>query len=137
MDLNGIERVQLGVFSGADNIVVNNLTGTDLKQVAVNLAAAGGGGDGQADTVTVNATNANDAISSASNGASVVVNGLSEQVTIEGAEASNNSLIINGLGGNDHINASSLNAGQINLTINGGAGNDVFPAGRQRPVVRR
>ena len=61
MDLNGIERVQLGVLGGADNIVVNNLTGTNLEQVAINLAAAGGGGDGQPDTVIVNATNATDA----------------------------------------------------------------------------
>ena len=135
MDLNGVERIQLGVLGGADNIVVNNLTGTDLKQVAVNLAAAGGGGDGQPDTVTVNATNANDAISVASNGASVVVNGLSEQVTIDGAEASNDSLVINGLGGNDRINASALNAGQINLTINGGAGNDAITGSRGNDLV--
>ena len=135
MDLNGIERIQLGVLGGADNIVVNNLTGTNLKQVAVNLAAAGGGGDGQADTVTVNATNANDAISVASNGASVVVNGLSEQVTIDGAEASNDSLVINGLGGNDGINASALNTGQINLTIDGGAGNDVIVGSRGNDVL--
>ena len=132
MDLNGIERIQLGVLGGADNIVVNNLTGTNLKQVAVNLAAAGGGGDGQADTVTVNATNANDAISVASNGASVVVNGLSEQVTIDGAEAINDSLVINGLGGNDGINASALNTGQINLTIDSGAGNDVIVGSRRQ-----
>src|SRR5437879_220374 len=62
MDINGVERIQLGVLGGADNIVVNNLTGTALRQVAINLAAAGGGGDGQSDTVTVNATNANDVI---------------------------------------------------------------------------
>ena len=33
-------------------------------------------------------------------------------------------LVINGLGGNDTIDASAITAGQINLTLNGGDGND-------------
>src|SRR6185437_34521 len=58
--------------------VGNDLTGTDLKQVAINLAATGGGGDGQPDTTIVNATAGDDQIGVASIGTSVVVNGLSE-----------------------------------------------------------
>jgi hypothetical protein len=83
-------------------------------------------GDGQPDTVTVNGRTGNDHITVVSSGTSVVVKGLSTQVTVDGAEAANDSLIVNGLGGNDTIDASGLNAGQINLLINGGAGNDTF-----------
>ena len=43
-----------------------------------------------------------------------------------GAEGANNSLVINGLGGNDTIDASALTAGMIKLTIDGGGGNDTI-----------
>jgi Ca2+-binding RTX toxin-like protein len=125
MDLNSVERIQFEAAGGADNIVVNDLTGTHVKQVAINLAALGTtSGDGQPDTVTINAFDAKDKISIVSTGSSVVVNGLSEQVTIDGAEAANDKLVINGLGGNDTIDASGLAAGLINLAIDGGDGND-------------
>ena len=108
MDLNGVEHIQLDALGGADTITVNDLTGTDVKQVAIDLAAPAGSGqgDGQPDTVIVNGTAGDDTISVASSGASVVVNGLAAQVTINGAEAGNDSLVINGLAGDDTINAS-------------------------------
>ena len=58
MDLNGVEKIQLNAVGGADNITVNDLTGTGVTQVAIDLGATPGatGGDGQADTVTVNGT---------------------------------------------------------------------------------
>jgi hypothetical protein len=88
MDINGVERIQFVALDGVDNIVVNDLTGTDLTQVAINLAATPETtqGDGQPDTVIVNGTAGNDSISVVSSGASVVVNGLPAQVTIDGAE---------------------------------------------------
>ena len=93
MDLNGIERINFVALGGADTITVNDLTGTGVKQVAVDLAAPAGSGqgDGQPDTVTVNGTAGDDQISVVSSGSSVVVNGLSAQVTINGAEAGNDS----------------------------------------------
>ena len=125
MDLNSVEKIQIAALGGADHIRVNDLSGTGIKQVAVNLSAQGAG-DGQPDTVTVNGTASNDHISIVSSGASVVVNGLSAQVTVGGAEAGNDTLVVNGLDGNDTINASALQAGQVNLTIDGGTGNDTI-----------
>jgi hypothetical protein len=43
MDLNGLERLELNALGGADTITVNDLTGTDLKATAIDLAATGGG----------------------------------------------------------------------------------------------
>ena len=128
MDLNGVERIQLAALGGADTVTVNDLTGTNVNQVAVNLAASGGGGDGQLDTVTVNGSNNADTISVASSGSSVVVNGLAAQTIVSGLDRAPalDTLTINGLGGDDVINASGLHAGQINLTINGGDGNDLI-----------
>jgi Ca2+-binding RTX toxin-like protein len=128
MDLDDVETIQFNALGGADNIVVGDLSGTDVKQVTLDLSAQAGSGqgDGAADTVTVNGTQGGDAITVASSGASVVVNGLAAKVTIAGAEGANDSLVINGQGGDDTINASGLNAGQVKLTINGGLGNDTI-----------
>ena len=98
MDLNGIEHIQLATLGGADTVTVNDLTGTDVKQVAIDLSATPGSGqgDGAADTVNVNGTAGDDHISVVSSGSSVVVNGLAAQVTITGADAGIDSLVVNG-----------------------------------------
>ena len=49
MDLDNVEQIQFNALGGADKITVNNLANTDVTQVSINLAAAGGGGDGAAD----------------------------------------------------------------------------------------
>src|SRR5262249_5653553 len=51
MDLNDVERVDFNALGGADTITVNDLSGTDVTEVNLNLQAGAGGGDGQADTV--------------------------------------------------------------------------------------
>jgi Ca2+-binding RTX toxin-like protein len=126
MDLNDVEQLELNALGGADAIVVNDLQGTDLSQIALNLSS--GGGDGTPDTVTVNGTNEDDAvvISSSSNTVSVI--GLVATVTIDGAESSNDRLIVNAAAGDDVIDASGL-AVVIGLTSNGGDNDDVLIGG--------
>jgi Ca2+-binding RTX toxin-like protein len=128
MDLNSIERIDFNALGGPDTITVDDLSGTSTKQVAIDLSATPGSGigDGAADTVVVNGTVGNDHIRVASDGASVVVSSLAAQVTINGAEAANDTLVINAQDGNNRIDASALQAGQINLVLNGGSGNDTL-----------
>ena len=128
MDLTGIEHIQLATLGGADNVTVGDLTGTGVTQVAIDLSSpiGSGQGDGAADTVNVTGTGADDKINVVSSGTSVNVNGLPAQVTIAGAEAANDQLVVNGGAGNDTIDASKLTAGQVKVTINGGAGNDTI-----------
>ena len=128
MDLNGIEQIQFNALGGADNIVVNDLSGTGVKQVTIDLASppGSGTGDGQADTVTVDGRAGSDHITITGSGTSALVAGLLEQVTINGSEGANDSLVIDGLGGNDTIDASGLAAGVIRLTIDAGDGNDTI-----------
>ena len=47
-------------------------------------------------------------------------------MTITGADAGIDSLVVNGGSGNDVIDASGLHASQVKLTINGGDGNDTI-----------
>ena len=39
MDLNDVESIDFNALGGADTIVVNDLTGTDVTEVNTNLAA--------------------------------------------------------------------------------------------------
>ena len=137
MDLNNLEHIQFTALGGADTITVNDLSGTAVTQVALDLSgvAGTGQGDGAADSVIVNGTAGNDHISIVSSGAQVLVNGLPAQVTITGAEAANDQLVINGGAGNDIIDASALNAGQIGLVINAGDGNDTITGSQGNDVI--
>src|SRR6185295_3440372 len=120
MDLSDIEHIQVTPLGGADTITVNNLSGTDVTEVNVDL---GGAGDGQADTVVINATDRNDVIRVVNHNGVVTVTGLATEVSIRNFET-NDRIVINGLGGNDVIDASRL-TGML-FTASGGDGNDVL-----------
>jgi hypothetical protein len=122
MDVNGFEGIDLSALGGADTITVNDLSGTGLVKVQVNLASSARSGDGQADNVIVNATNDDDIIQLTAFGNLILVNGLFPSVRITGAEATNDSLAIHALGGNDVVDSSNLPAGLIGLTVDLGAG---------------
>jgi RTX calcium-binding nonapeptide repeat (4 copies) len=128
MDLNGMEDITINALGSADNITINDLSGTDVTEVNVNLAGTIGGaaGDAQADTVIVNGTNGDNIIDVFGAGTSVSVLGLSAQVNVTSSEGANDQLVINGLGGDDGITATTLPAGVIRLTLDGGAGDDTI-----------
>jgi Ca2+-binding RTX toxin-like protein len=126
MDCNDVETVQYQALGGADIIVVNNLSATDVTTVNVNLAATGGGGDAAADNVIISGTSANDSITVALAGGAVSVSGLATTVNISGSEAANDRVTINTLGGDDVMDASALAAGFISLTADGGINNDTL-----------
>ena len=62
MDTDDVEAIDAKALGGADNLVVNDLSGTDVTSVTADLAATGGGDDGAADNVVVNATNGDDVV---------------------------------------------------------------------------
>jgi Ca2+-binding RTX toxin-like protein len=125
MDLNDVEGIDFNALGGADTIVVNDLSGTDVVEVNLNLAAAGGGGDAQPDNVIVFGTNGDD-VSIVSGTSDVGVLGLAALVNITGSEGANDRLTLNMLDGDDVVDASSLAAGVIQLTVDGGQGADVL-----------
>jgi Ca2+-binding RTX toxin-like protein len=135
MNLDHIENIDVNAVGGADTITVDDLSKTDVKHVAIDLSATPGSGqgDGQADTVVINATNGDDAINVTDNNGVVTVSGLATEVTITGFEAGDR-LVINGLGGNDSIVASGL-GGAMLFTANGGDGADVLIGSRGNDVL--
>ena len=126
MDLDGVESIDLNTLGGADTVTINDLSGTDVVEVNVNLAGTIGGaaGDAQADVVIVNGTNGEDEIDVFGAGTSYSVVGLSTLVSVASSEGANDSLVVNALGAHDHVTATTLPAGVVKLTADGGAGPD-------------
>src|SRR5262249_6755380 len=91
--------------------------------------AVGGAADGAADTITVNGTRDSDRIAVAGDATGVSVLGLAAQINITGADADKDRLTINSLEGDDAVQAAGLAAGSIQLTVNGGDGNDTLAGG--------
>ena len=162
MDVNDVETVQLKTQGGVDNVTVNDLTGTDVKLVAIDLAATGGtAADGQFDGVTVDGSSGKDAINIALVGSTVSVTGLSAQVTIDHADADRvaprerlraattastparsrpaPSTVLDGGAGNDTLTGSLgvdfLLGGEGNFVI-GGRGDDVALLGAGNDTFR-
>jgi Ca2+-binding RTX toxin-like protein len=129
MDLNDVETIAVKALGGVDNLVVNDLSGTDVTSVVSDLAASAGGDDAAADNVIVNATNGDDAVTVAGTGPNVQVSGLSTAVAVSGGIAGSDRLTVNALAGDDVVDASGLAADALLLTLSGGDGDDVLLGG--------
>jgi hypothetical protein len=113
--------VDVNALGGADLVTVNDLTGTDVRNVTVDLAATLGGasGDGQADRVVVNGTNGDDTIRVFGDATEVTAKGLDPIVAIRHPEAANDRLEINTRAGSDTVDSVGLAAGAIQLLVDG------------------
>jgi Ca2+-binding RTX toxin-like protein len=121
MDTAGVERVDFNALGGADLITINDLSGTDVRSVNVDLAGTLGGatGDGQPDSVVVNATNGDDTINVNGDATEVTAKGVAPFVAIFHPEVANDRLEINTLAGADAVDSSGLAAGAIQLFEDG------------------
>jgi Ca2+-binding RTX toxin-like protein len=130
MDLNDVEGINFNALGGADRITVNDLSGTAVSEINLNLAGSNGAGDGAADTVLVNGTAGDDVTQVVGDANGVSVLGLAARVNITGAEAANDTLSVNLLAGDDVLQGSTLQDGAIQLTADGGDGDDVLIGGQ-------
>lgn len=121
MDVNGVERLDLTTLDGVDTFTVGDLSGTGLSVADVDLSGSAGGGDSQAETVTVNGTAANDEIHVGTDGSRVAVEGLATSVHIAGSETIDR-LQINSLDGNDVVDVDDDVAARITVAVDLGAG---------------
>src|SRR5688500_17893592 len=122
MDTAVVERVDFNALGGADLVTVNDLSGTDVTDLRVDLAATLGGatGDGQPDRVVVNGTDGEDEITVNGDADGVKVSGLAASIVILHPEvAANDRLELNTLDGRDTVDSSDLAAGAIQLLVDG------------------
>jgi len=121
MDTNDVERFVFNALGGVDTVTVNDLTGTDAREVVVDQGTP----DGQTDRVVVNGTNGDDAASIRGGAGNVSVLGLAARVQVLNGEPGDQ-LVVSGLAGDDAFEASSLPAGAAALTLDGGQGDDIM-----------
>jgi hypothetical protein len=125
MDLDDVEAIDLKALGGADVVVANDLSGTDVVELNTDL----GPGDVAADRVVVQGTSGDDVAVVVGDASGTSVFGLAAQVNVTGTEAANDRLTVNALAGDDVVEASGLAAGAIALTADGGTGDDVLVGG--------
>jgi predicted lipoprotein with Yx(FWY)xxD motif len=120
MDTAGIEQVDLNALGGADLVTVDDLSGTDVGRVNVDLAGSLGGttGDGAVDRVVMTGTAGNDLIDIAGDAGGLKVSGLTPLVTLVHHEATDR-LEINNLDFGDAFDTAGLAAGVIQFFVDG------------------
>jgi Ca2+-binding RTX toxin-like protein len=128
MDLDDVEAIVANTLGGVDTVTVDDLSGTDVTDVAANLAVSGGD-DLAADNVIVNGTAGDDVVTVNGAGPNAQVTGLSAAVSVSGAVAGSDRITVNALAGDDVIDASGLAADSALLTENGSEGDDVLLGG--------
>ena len=97
MDTDEVERVDLNTLGGADNAVVNDLTGTDVTLASIDLEGilGGGSGDGQPDQYRQRTAGA-DVIEVRKTASAIEVEGLAADVLVRRAEQGSDRLAIDG-----------------------------------------
>ncbi|WP_395019028.1 beta strand repeat-containing protein [Dongia sp.] len=135
MDTESVERMELRTLGGTDTIWIGDMTGTAVREVAIDLGGFAGGGDAAADTVVVNGSATNNNVHVTATGSEVSVTGLKTTVTLSNAEA-DDTLVVSGLDGNDTLDASGLPAAALKLVLDGGNGNDKITGGEGDDVLR-
>ncbi len=135
LDIGTIEAIDLLARGGSDLILVEDLSGTGLLELNLDLAANGGGGDLQPDSVLVNGTVDNDTVQIFGDANEVSVLGLPASVYIASPESVRDSLYVATLAGDDVIFATNLTTPSIMLTEDGGDDDDVLIGGDGADVL--
>jgi Ca2+-binding RTX toxin-like protein len=125
IDLATLEQVDVRAAAGADTLTTDDLFGTSLQSVTADL----GGADAATDRAIVNGTNFDDTLDVAGVNGSATVTGGTAPVTLAGAEAGRDQLVVNALAGFDRISSAGLAATTLALTADGGPDDDALAGG--------
>lgn len=122
LDVGGVERIAFDPRGGADVVVVNDTTGTELQRTDVDLSF-GGAGDGVADQVVARGGDGDDNVSVGDDG---VVSGLGGSVRAANGEPGLDTVNVATLGGADSITSGLGLASPLEVNADGGDGPDTL-----------
>jgi Ca2+-binding RTX toxin-like protein len=122
LDVGGVERLAFDPRAGADTVVVNDTSGTELQRTDVDLSS-GGAGDGQADQVVTRGGDGDDAVTVDGDG---VVSGLGGEVHAANGEPGLDTVNVATLGGADTITSGLGLASPLEVNADGGDGPDTL-----------
>lgn len=130
MNLGTLERVDVDSLGGRDDLAVEDLTGTDVQDVHLDLEAVKNGGapDTVADSVVLDGTNGDDIATVLGQPGNILVLGLPVPVRIHRADALD-AVRVNARKGNDRVEAGGLSIDVAQLAAAGGPGNDTLVGG--------
>lgn len=119
MDLNDIEALDVNTLGGIDSVTIDDLAGTGLTDVTVDLASLirGTTADGANDSVQVEGTAAVDTIEATENAGAVEVDGLAASVRVAHADPALDRLRIDTLAGDDHVSVAAAVNGLIQVAV--------------------
>ena len=119
MDLNNIEALDVRALGGADSVTINDLTGTGLTSVDVDLAGAidGADSDRAADTVTVTGTAGKDTIAATADGDAVDGRWPGRAVRVIHADPAFDALVVDSGAGDDDVSVAQAVNGLIQVTV--------------------
>jgi hypothetical protein len=120
MDTVAVETLNIDALGGADLITLNNMRGTALNNVNLDLSSSQGTGDNATDTVTVNGTEAADHFAVQATGNAVSVEGAQPRVHVTGAETTD-VLQVNAGDGNDSVRVSDAARALTTIAVDLGA----------------
>ena len=138
MDLDDVEQIDTAALGGADRMTIDDLSGTDVRDLNADLAGVLGGADddGAADEVIVMGTTGDDQIVVTGSAGSASVSGLSTRVDVTHANAADDLLGIMALAGDDMVEAFGLDANAIRFGADGGNGDDGLIGGAGDDMLR-
>ena len=116
MDLDGVERLDLATFGGADTVTIGDMSGTEVTTADIDLAGTDGAADRRDDTVLVNGTAAADEVDVAADGTAVDVTGLPAETSITGGDATD-VLRVNTLDGDDQVTVSDQARALLDIQV--------------------
>jgi len=119
MDLNDFEALDVNALGGTDSVTINDLSGTGLTDVNVDLAGSVGSdfSDGVADTVQVEGTAGVDTITATDASGAVDVAGLAASVRIAHTDPALDGLTIDTLDGADNVAVAAAVNDLIGVTV--------------------
>jgi hypothetical protein len=124
-DFAGIEALNIRTLGGADNVTVNDLSGTDLASPSVDLAAFDGSSDAALDHVIVNQTPGPDKVKVDSVDGKVRVSAPGgRKVEVANADPAQDRVAVNTLAGDDTITSGVGLVGAAAVDVDGGADSD-------------